>query len=259
RATPLVVSFCGSDLLGLEDSGVRCRARNALTRTAGLVAATRARAVTVKSGNLRQALPPFLRRKARVVPNGVDTDLFVPMPVESCRSRLGWPQESRIVLFDAGRGRGRATKNIELAQAAISSLRERQPDVELEVISDTSRDDVVLMLNAADCLLVTSLHEGSPNIVKEAMACNLPVVSVPCGDVEERLEGASVGGVCARDAAGLARGIESALAAGARSNGREELLRQGMTVQSIRDRLLEVYASVVDHANGKATPGGWRD
>jgi len=255
HATPLVISFCGSDLLGLTGSSIRCRTRNALTRAAGLIAAVRARAITVKSQNLWQSLPPFLREKACVVPNGVDTDLFVPVPAESCRVRLGWPRTSKIVLFDAGRGRGQATKNIELARAAISSLRERFPDVELKVISDASREDVVLMLNAADCLLVTSLHEGSPNIVKEAMACNLPVVSVPCGDVQERLDGASVGGVYPRDVLGLDLGVGRVLTAGARSNGHEELLRQGMTARSIRDRLLEVYVSVSDRSDiGAASP-----
>jgi glycosyltransferase involved in cell wall biosynthesis len=100
------------------------------------------------------------------------------------------------------------------------------------------------MLNAADCLLVTSLHEGSPNIVKEAMACNLPVVSVPCGDVVERLEKTYPGSIRPYDAAALAGAIYEVLKTGRRSNGREQIVIQGLTLAKIAERLVQIYRHV---------------
>src|SRR5207253_3876490 len=88
---------------------------------------------------------------------------------------------------------GETRDRVNDTNARRSSLVRLKTDCMLHIVllksmlhnTSATREQVRLMLNAADCLLVTSLHEGSPNIVKEAMACNLPVVSVPCGDVIE--------------------------------------------------------------------------
>ena len=100
---------------------------------------------------------------------------------------------------------------------------------------------MALKINAADCLLVTSLHEGSPNIVKEAMACNLPVITVPCGDVEERLASVQPGCVASYDATQLTSSIRQVLEWGGRSNGRDELVRQGLTARTVAARLSRFY------------------
>jgi glycosyltransferase involved in cell wall biosynthesis len=111
-------------------------------------------------------------------------------------------------------------------------------------MSRVTPEEVRTMLNAADCLLVTSLHEGSPNIVKEAMACNLPVVSVPCGDVEERLVATSPGAVCPYDARKLGAAMHSVLAADRRSNGRDQLVAQQQSASDICRKLSLLYESI---------------
>src|SRR4029077_13107866 len=107
------------------------------------------------------------------------------------------------------------------------------PLASLQTLSSIPQADVALKMSAADCLLVTSIHEGSPNIVKEAMACNLPVVTVRCGDVEERLAGVQPGSVAPYDPARLASSIRQVLERGGRSNGRDELVRQGLTARAV--------------------------
>src|SRR5207248_2675126 len=76
-------------------------------------------------------------------------------------------------------------------------------------------------MNAADVLLLTSISEGSPTVVKEAMACNLPVVTVPVGDVRERLAGVAHCHVVEPGPEPLADALENVLSSGARSNGRQ--------------------------------------
>lgn len=241
---PLVVSFCGDDLLGTPNPGFQSRMRERCARAIGLLAAYGATSIIVKSSNLLDALPARLRRKATVLPNGVDVGLFRPMDKGEARAKLGWPIEERVVLFNASSPTEAIRKNVSLARKSVEILSQSPSGVSLREICNVRPDEVQLMLNAADCLLVTSLHEGSPNIVKEAMACNLPVVSVPCGDVSERLAGAHPGGVCTYDAVSLADAIKEVFKAGCRSNGLEQLVAQRLSATAVAERLGKLYSSV---------------
>jgi teichuronic acid biosynthesis glycosyltransferase TuaC len=245
-SVPLVISFCGSDLLGCNVPKFWWRLRDAGTKRLGVVAAYFAEAVIVKSRNLLDTLPTRLRAKATILPNGVDLRIFRPFGRQECRSLLNWHPDKPIVLFN---GQKRATsyantKNLELAYDAIEQLKKRIPSVTLEVMSGATPTEVVQMMNAADCLLLTSLHEGSANIVKEAMACNLPVVSVNCGDVAERLRACAPSSVCAYEPSKLAAGIESVLNTGHRSNGRARLIEQMLTTEDVARRLIDIYSGV---------------
>lgn len=236
---PLVVSFCGDDLLGTPSPGVYWRTRERGARVIGLWAATRADAIIVKSHNLLKSLPSRLRYKAIILPNGVNTDFFIPMTQSEARAQLQWSPRSKVVLFNLSVGQD--VKNPSLARMTVDILARSVPDVSLQMLSNASREEVRMMMNASDCLLVTSLNEGSPNIVKEAMACNLPVVSVPCGDVSERLRGAHPGGMCPYEPNALAERIQKVFQLGCRSNGREQLIAQGLTSEKVAQRLLEIY------------------
>jgi glycosyltransferase involved in cell wall biosynthesis len=210
----------------------------------GLAAAYRATVIIVKSRNLLEALPGSLKRKALVLPNGVDLSWFKPLDKFESRVKLGWPRDARVVLFNASDQGNQHVKNVPLARAAVDLLLQTVPAAVLQQMSGASPEEVRWMLNAADCLLVTSLHEGSPNIVKEAMACNLPVVSVPCGDVPERLSGTWPGRICPYDAHILAGAIEEVFKSGSRSNGREQLVVQGLSTTTVAMRLTRIYSRI---------------
>src|SRR5579863_2532062 len=185
-SAPLIVSLGGADLVGSKNSGVVWFLRDSFGRFFSLFAAYRAAAVVVKSENLYLSLPRPLRSKTLILPNGVNTDVFRPLDKAQCRTQLGWSATSKIVLFNANKSDNRIVKNPELASTALDFARQSFATTELHQISNLKQSEVAVRMNAADCLLLTSLSEGSPNIVKEAMACNLPVVSVACGDVSER-------------------------------------------------------------------------
>ena len=57
------------------------------------------------------------------------------------------------------------------------------PDVKLKILHGTPHEQVPLFVNACNAVLVTSTHEGWPNIVKEALACNVPFVSTDVSDL----------------------------------------------------------------------------
>ncbi|WNM60276.1 glycosyltransferase family 4 protein [Candidatus Nitrospira neomarina] len=238
---PLVVSFCGDDLLGTPEPGLAWQMRICISRSIGLISAWRAQSLVVKSLNLLSALPTGLRRHAEIIPNGVDHEVFAPLNRLDARCKLGWCASQPIVLFNVGTRHNQRVKNLPLAQATMTELRQTYPTARLEVLSYAPQAEVALKMSAADCLLVTSLHEGSPNVVKEAMACNLPIVTVPCGDVEERLASVQPGCIAPYNASLLASSIRQVLEQGSRSNGRDRLMGQGLTAHAVATRLVRVY------------------
>jgi glycosyltransferase involved in cell wall biosynthesis len=98
---------------------------------------------------------------------------------------------------------------------------------------------VPIFLNAADCLLLTSPWEGSPNIVKEAVACNLAVVSVDVGDVREQLAGVNPSRIVSTVPEEIARGVLEIVSSPSRSNGREKL--KAISSDTVAQRILAVY------------------
>jgi glycosyltransferase involved in cell wall biosynthesis len=234
---PLVISFCGNDLLtGASVSVFRAYLGFLLSNLAAL----RARRVICKSKELREALW-WRREKAAVIPNGIDLDMFSPGSRELAREHLGWDQESPMVLFNAGQEPAR--KGLIMAHEAMKIVREQLPRAELFVASDVQPDAMPVYYRAADVLLSASLREGSPNVVKEALACNLPVVSTPVGDVEERLAGVEPSFVVPRNAQAIADALVQVLLDRKRSNGRENVMH--LCQDQVAQRVLAVYQSVL--------------
>lgn len=240
----LVISFCGDDLLGTPVDGWRRRVRERLARWIGILAALFADVLIVKSRNLQLSLPAILQRRCVILPNGVDCERFKPGEKSDARALLGWPECRKIVLFNASHGDNRAVKNAALAWKAMRLVVRRRPDVELIELTSSTSAEVALAMKAADCLLVTSLHEGSPNIVKEAMATGLPVVSVACGDVAERLRNVTPGEVCPYDREAIADAVVRVLGCRSRSNGRQEIVAQRLTLGDVAEQLMCVYETV---------------
>jgi glycosyltransferase involved in cell wall biosynthesis len=240
---PTVISYCGNDLLG---GAPISKGRRWLGFFLSNVAALRARALVCKSTQLRQALW-WRQHRATVIPNGVDLNLFVPGSQNEARIELGWNLENPIVIINSGMDPKR--KGIHLAQAAMSFVRARLPNAELRVISNVEPTRMVFHYRAADVLLSASVSEGSPNVVKEALACNLPIVSTPVGDVSERLANVQPSVVVSRDAEAIGNALVRILLERKRSNGRENVVR--LSLENIAERVLDVYRTVLCDVSNK--------
>ena len=242
---PVVVSFCGTDLLGQPLVGCLKKLSARYNVWASHRAARRATAIVVKSRNLFDALPTDVdRSKVRIIPSGVDLERFKPLDKDAARKILGWPAVAQVVLFVTVRGHPR--KRLDLAQEAVARLRCNR-DVTLRVMQGVPHEQVPLWMNAADVLILTSVHEGSVNAVKEAMACNLPIVSVDVGDVRERLNGVRRCAIAEPTATALAHSLNDILGQGERSDGRDHLA--DLTTIAIAEHLRNFY----DQTLGRVT------
>ncbi|QLG48560.1 glycosyltransferase [Natrinema halophilum] len=194
--------------------------------------------VVVMSREMREVLD----RDCTVIPDGVDLEKFRPEPQDRAAKKVGWNDDgyAHDVLFPYSPAR--EVKNYPRAERIVTVVDNLlEHPVRLRTVSGVDHDSVSDYMNAADALILTSHSEGSPNSIKEALACNLPVVAVDVGDVRERLSGVNPSCVCSSDEE-LIQGLLEILERGERSNGREAA--REVSIDRTADRMLEVYERV---------------
>jgi glycosyltransferase involved in cell wall biosynthesis len=172
------------------------------------------------------------------------------MNQETCRRQLGWNSGNFHVLFPANTGD--PVKRPWLAQAAVQALQEHGVNAELHLLSGVPYAEVPLWINASDVLILTSLHEGSPTVVKEALACNVPVVSVKVGDVAERIAGLEGCHLAAAEPGELARKLLVVANQKTRINAGPAL--SALSIRKVAERLKAFYSEVLDEAVSRGVP-----
>lgn len=241
---PVVVSLMGSDLYGKTTSTGRHRP---FSRVLHLAFANALALVVdhtiVKSSGMAEAL---LWGRRSIVPNGVDRSIF--RPISGARGETELRADGRYVLF-AGNP-SNSVKRFRLAEQAMAMVKLTVPAAELIWITGRPAEDVAVHLNAADCLVITSSHEGSSNILKEALACGLPVVSVAVGDAAERLKGIDNCFVTRAEPPAIAEAVVAVLRSGRRSmNARQETADLGL--EQVAKRIVDIYASLQSSNRGQ--------
>jgi glycosyltransferase involved in cell wall biosynthesis len=154
------------------------------------------------------------RGKLRFIPNGIDTDVFYPDRAERQRVRAEWGVSDsekiigNVARFDPIKNHPfflRAAARIAAEYpnvrfvcighgkaAYLESLQEqtRALGFEGKVLWVQARPDIRAMYNALDVFCSTSVSEGFPNVIGEAMACGRRCVVTDVGDSRLVVEGA---------------------------------------------------------------------
>lgn len=247
RRVPVVTTYHGSDInkpniLHFSKIAMRLSAHN----------------IFVSQRNVILALSPNslityrLKKRYTLLPCGVN----LPRPWSEMQTQRveqltlnQWVQEklqldAKHVLF-AG-AFDNAVKDASLAKATINELANEGVKAELIELKGYNRDQVNALMYNCDALLMTSKTEGSPQVIKEAMACGCPIVSVDVGDVAERVsgvEGCYV--VSSREPAAIAKALQQALAFSGKTNGRQRILEMGLSNTQVAERLMAIYKQLV--------------
>ena len=230
---PIIISFRGSDLNGSKSI------RGLLAVSLSQVSALRCSNIICVSKLLKEKLW-WRKHRVSVIPDGVDASIFKPIGKDYCRTALGWGKDEQIVVFNNG-SRGRV-KRLDIARAAVNEALKKIKDIRLVILDgEIDPDSIPIILNASDCLLVTSDSEGSPNIVKESLSCNLPVVSVEVGDVPEWLEKVSPSGLVSRFPDEIGDALVNILRMNKRSNGRDIILEH-ISLDIVAKQIINIYA-----------------
>ena len=241
---PVVVSFMGNDVLGKFKRNGRISLAGRFFQVSSFVLARCVSAVIVKSRGMKARLR---LSSAEVIPNGVDLELFRPQDQQQARRSLGLDPQKKYVLFPYDPER--EEKRYDLVEAAVARARAKVPELRMLQVSGVPLARMPVYMNAADVLVLASYCEGSPNVVKEAMATNLPVVTVEVGDTTDLIAATEGNYLVAPEVEAIAAGIAEVCVRGNRARGRDEVARFSMP--SIAQQIVTVYASVTRASKGK--------
>ena len=227
RRIPVVTTYHGSDI---NDKSVLRFSRMAICLSAWNV--------FVSTKTLEIARP---KKKYSLIPCGIDLSDLQLTEKSAARQKMNLSAEKKHVLF-AGAFDNKV-KNAPLAKEVVSLLRDN--NVELLELKGYSRDEVTLLMCAANAFLMTSFTEGSPQVVKEALACGCPIVSVDVGDVKERTQGVEGCYVAkTREPQELAKLLRKAMMFERKTKGREKIIADGLDNNIVAKRIMGMYYKI---------------
>lgn len=239
RNEKIIVSFMGDDLVGSHNfDGDITNVSKVMVFINKIFAKYFFDFNIVKSNEMLRILNVS---NSKVISNGVDFDRFFEMDKKEIENSLIQKTNGiKQVLFCSNPNR--SEKNYSLAKEAVKHLTKK--NIELKYIHGIDQENLVNYYNSADCLLLTSFHEGSPNVIKEAMACNIPIVSTNVGDVKEVIGNTNGCFITTFDPEDVANNIEKALNYGKRTTGREDIWYLESSV--VAKKIIELYKDILE-------------
>ena len=217
---PVVITFHGSD--------VNMKKNYLFSRIA-----SRLSAANIFS---HQSLPVKLKihsKSVNIIPCGFDDNLFFPIPKDKARKILKWKKNERYIVFSSAFDN--KIKNVQLAWSAISDIN----NCNLIELKGYEKEKINLILNASDLLLVTSLSETGPIIVKEALACNCPIISTNVGDVQKLIKNVQNCYISSYNPDDIKKRISLVFRNNKRTNG--EKVIKNFKLENIAYKVIDVY------------------
>lgn len=237
---PIIITFHGSDLNKTPSDGI---ISDFIARLFSNLSALRAKSIIVVSEQLKKQLW-WKQKNANVIPIGTNIKEFYPIDKEIAIKELNEQRPFPSIVFNANNP---IIKRLDLAEEAIELVKKDYPHANLYKLGgDVDPKKIKYILNATDMLLLCSDREGSPTIIKEAMACNQRIVSTDVGDVKIRIELVNEALIVKQTPASIAKGIISLIEKkDLIFNGREELLRQELDEHTLESKIYSIYKNII--------------
>ena len=225
RKVPVITSYHGSDI----------NAPKAFRLSKKAIRRSRF-SIFVSQKNVDIACP---KDNYALIPCGIDLDDYPIIEKSEARQQMGFHPSKKYVLFASAFDN--RVKNAPLAQEAMKLV----PEATLLELKGYTRPQVATLMQAVDAFLMTSFTEGSPQVIKEAMACGCPIVSVDVGDVKERIGEIPGCYIADRNAESIAGKLKEAMAFDGRTLGRMAVIDSGLSNDSIASRIISIYKTLV--------------
>lgn len=210
-----------------------------------------------------------------VIPNGIDTDFFYPIPKKDAKSSLGIEPDKKVILFGGVSVDNDARKGGELLLKALSDLKSihQSDDIELLVFgTDSLNIDFAyhttllgyidnekfmrIVYSAADILIVPSMYENLPTVIMEGLSCGTPVAAFDIGGNSDMIDHGKNGYLASPyDTEDLAKGIKFCLDHNndylLSKNAREKIVNH-FDIENVSQKYLQLYTDLVSEKNNKA-------
>lgn len=201
----------------------------------------------------------FKARNYSIIPCGVSLEDCFLMDKAEARKQLGWDPDKKYILFGGAFSNER--KNYALLKQAVARVKSeelRVKSIECIEMKGLSRAECVLRMNACDVFALPTKNEGSPQALKEAMACNCPIVATDVADIKHLL-GNLPGHYILPNKRGngawwvgdeksvdeMARLLKEALAFDGRTKGRERIVELGYTNELVAKKIIQIYEDII--------------
>ena len=222
---PVIITFHGSDV-NMKKNYIFSRIASRLS-----------------SANIfvHQSLPEKLkifRKSINIIPCGFNNNRFFPISKEKAREALKWEKNKRYIVFSSSFDN--KIKNVQLAKLAISTIN----NCKLIELKGYEKEQINLILNASDLLLVTSLSETGPIIVKEALACNCPIISTNVGDVQKLIRNVNNCYISSYNPEDIKKRINQVFRNNKRTNGQQII--KNFNLENIAYKIIDVYKKTLN-------------
>ena len=225
-SVPVVITFHGSDV-NMKKNYIFSRIASRLS-TANIFV----------HQDLSEKLKIY-RDPLNIIPCGFNNNLFFPIPKDKARKILKWEKKTHYIVFSSAFDN--KIKNVQLAWSAISDIH----NCKLVELKGYGKEEINLILNASDLLLVTSLSETGPIIVKEALACNCPIISTNVGDVQKLIRNVQNCYISEYNPEDIKKKINLVFRNNIRTNGEQAI--KNFNLENIAHKVIDVYKTTLNN------------